>query len=446
MKVLVRNDGLTNEANGMGGVSDGFANSKYQFLQTLNGHNFNQLYKYNGLLKKIINLPASDATRNWITIENDTDKKALAYLNKINFKLHLTNALKITRLHGSALIVLNINDGEDDVSQPINLNKISDIEISYVFTPSQFQPVFDGTNLLNYDQYRVFATNGIGVGGLEIHKSRVLLLTNNPLFTDPLNKFNESTVFEILPAVKRLDYVDNIITKLMEISQYDIVEIDKTELENLADNGKTSEEIAKIIKTKMKSLNDAKSMYNTMAISSGDNITRMQSNFANYDNLITKFEARVAAVSYIPMHILLGTEKSGKLSPSGDSELETYYNFVSSIQETILSPVITELLSLVSKITGVNTSSFTFNPLWQQSESEMIDNRLKQAQIDKVYIDAGDSSVASSILQSRFGGNGYSYETKLDRAAIQKSTALDGVFDDPAKTSHKNEWFNKFFK
>lgn len=446
MKLLVRNDGLTNDSNGMGGASDGFATSKYGFLHELNSFQLNKLYKYNGLLKKIIDLPSSDTTRNWITIENDTDKEVVSYLKKINAKLHLTNALKITRLHGSGLVVLNINDGEEDISKPVNIGRVNDVSISHVFTPSQFQPVFETTNILNYEKYRIFTSNGIGVGGLEIHKSRTLLLTNNPLFTDPINKFGDSTVFEVLSAVKRLDYVDNIITKLMEISQYDIIEIDKEELENLAENGKTSDEIGKIIKAKLESLNKAKSVYNTMAISSGDSITRMQSNFANYDNLITKFEGRVSSVSNIPVHILFGTEKSGSLSKAGDSELESYYNFVGGIQETILSPAISELLTLISYGLKIPTPSFVFNALWQESEQEYIDRQYKQAQIDKIYIDAGDTSVATSILQSRFGGNGYSFETQINTKEIQKSTALDRVFDDPTISIKKDGCFGKFFK
>ncbi len=170
MKILARNDGLTNDFNGMGGVGDGFANLKYEFLQSVNSFNAGKLYKHNGLLKKIIDLPASDATRNWITIENDSSGKVATYLKKINAKLHLTNALKITRLHGSALVVLNVSDGEDDVLASVNISKISDISISYVFTPAQFQPIFDTANVLNYNALWQESDRSISTDSLSRHK------------------------------------------------------------------------------------------------------------------------------------------------------------------------------------------------------------------------------------------------------------------------------------
>ncbi len=76
---------------------------------------------------------------------------------------------------------------------------------------------------------------------------------------------------------------------------------------------------------------------------------------------------------------------------------------------------------------------------------EYIDRQFKQAQIDKIYMDAGDFSITSSILQSRFGGKSYSFETKINPKEIQKSAALDSVFEDPAKQD-KRGFFGKLFK
>jgi phage-related protein (TIGR01555 family) len=425
MQLVVRNDGLVNSTNGMGGSSDGFAGSKYNYLQSINSASFYNLYKHNGLIKKIIDLPSYDATRNWIEIEEDNADRFIQHLKKINAKLHLTNALKMTRLYGSALVVLDIDDGISDIVQPVNVNRVRDVKILHTFPTHEFSPVFENDNVLNYEKYQLVSSN-TNLEQVFIHKSRTILLTNNPLFADNCNKFESSTIFEVIEPVKRLDYIRNIITKLMEISQYDIIQIDKEELDNFMTNGNNAEEAAQIIKTKLEFLNKSKSVYNTMATMSGDSIQRLQSNFSNYDNLITKCENEVASVSYIPTHVLFGTEKSG-LSKSGDSELEVYYNFVSGIQETILTPAIAELLFLISKCIGNNVKDpvFTFNPLWQMSDIELAEYDNKNADTIKKLTDSG-MTVNMDSVHNIFGGR------YIDIGESKKTQALDTMFYDPA--------------
>ena len=62
-----------------------------------------------------------------------------------------------------------------------------------------------------------------------------------------------------------------------------------------------------------------------------------------------------------------------------------------------------------------------FNPLWQMTEAERVDIRLKQSQADVAYINA-QVLTPEEVASSRFGGDAYSIETKLDleaRAAFE---------------------------
>jgi hypothetical protein len=56
--------------------------------------------------------------------------------------------------------------------------------------------------------------------------------------------------------------------------------------------------------------------------------------------------------------------------------------------------------------------SFEFNPLYQQSQKEIIETRKMQAEIDEIYMTRGVYS-AFEVAESRFETGEYSFETSL---------------------------------
>ena len=70
--------------------------------------NIMKYYNTNGLFRNIINIPARDATRKNIVIKNKYKQQILEELNKRKYRTHLEKAVRIARLFGSALILLDI--------------------------------------------------------------------------------------------------------------------------------------------------------------------------------------------------------------------------------------------------------------------------------------------------------------------------------------------------
>jgi hypothetical protein len=56
-----------------------------------------------------------------------------------------------------------------------------------------------------------------------------------------------------------------------------------------------------------------------------------------------------------------------------------------------------------------------YRSLWQPTDSEKAEVRLKMAQVDRAYIDMGVLN-ASDVLASRFAGDEYSLDTTVETA------------------------------
>jgi hypothetical protein len=104
------------------------------------------------------------------------------------------------------------------------------------------------------------------------------------------------------------------------------------------------------------------------------------------------------------------------LNATGESDIRWFYDTVRSKQSTALRPILNRLVKLLMIADGgkePNDWSVSFRPLWQLSPLELADLRLKQSQTDKNYVEM-DVLIPEEVRVSRFGGNEYSAETRLD--------------------------------
>lgn len=93
----------------------------------------------------------------------------------------------------------------------------------------------------------------------------------------------------------------------------------------------------------------------------------------------------------IPAMILTGISPSG-LNASSDGEIRVFYDWIKSQQEAHYSPVLDDMIAIVQlHLWGEIDDSITWHwrPLWQTSELELADIRLKEAQAADTYVNMG---------------------------------------------------------
>lgn len=95
--------------------------------------------------------------------------------------------------------------------------------------------------------------------------------------------------------------------------------------------------------------------------------------FAGMSDVLLQFAQQLSGALQIPLVRLFGQSPAG-LNATGDSDIRNYYDLVSSQQESRLRPGIGQLVDLSYRSTfgkpPPDELGFTFNPLWQMSDTE----------------------------------------------------------------------------
>ena len=130
-------------------------------------------------------------------------------------------------------------------------------------------------------------------------------------------------------------------------------------------------------------------------------------------------ELRYSAVTGIPLTFLLGQSPQG-LNATGKGEERIYYDMISVRQENKMRKPLNKLIEYIQLAKEGSTKGkiidgwkIVFNPLWQQTQEQIVESRNKQSETDKTYIENGVLT-PEEVRESRFGGNEYSHETKIE--------------------------------
>lgn len=164
----------------------------------------------------------------------------------------------------------------------------------------------------------------------------------------------------------------------------------------------------------------------------GEDFERKSTPLSGLPELLDRVNHKFTASTEYPHTVLLGDTPSG-LGATGQAEQRVYDDVVAGAQEADLKPVLKEIFTLImsakSGPTGGNVPAdfdFEFEPLSQQSKSEEIESRNKQAETDKLYIETGVLD-PEEVANSRFSGGEYSFETEIDDNVRREIPTVSGV-------------------
>ena len=174
----------------------------------------------------------------------------------------------------------------------------------------------------------------------------------------------------------------------------------------------------KNLKILMDSVATMQSVLNMVLMSEGDEFKRDSLNTSGWMDVAMMFRQEVAAAADSTIPRLYGIPSSGLGGGGSDEEAKKNYNdSIQADQETRLRPMLQTLIGHVARELGMPEDiEFKFNPLTNPTEKEIVETRKIVAETDRIYaVDIGCID-GMEIRDSRFGGNSYSRETKLDQS------------------------------
>lgn len=414
---------LEKRIDGWGNILTGFGTQQYDRRKStvfypnrkLQDEELTNMYRAEGLSKRIIDLPVNDMVREWFTIKNDKDDKIAKKLRSLRTKTRVKEALTWADVYGGSVILMGLKDG-GDLEEPVNENNLSEVEFLRVYDKEQVRIEMDDLYKdplePKYGQPERYIIQPItGLSEFKVHETRILRFDGEVMPEKVMREnqwWADSKYQAIYDRLKGLGSTYGNLELIIEEFIIGILKVDN--LQALIQSGKES-----LIQKRMNLIDMAKHILNTILVDKDEEFTRISSTLTGLDDAVSKLEFAMSGVTGIPATLLFGQSAKG-LNASGEEQAQVrlYYDKINARQEEKLLPQVERLVYLIQIAeTGlIEDWSVEFNRLWQPSDKERTDTRKAQAEIDEMYINTMVLT-PDEVALSRFGGLEYSYDTGL---------------------------------
>lgn len=103
------------------------------------------IYRSDGIGRRIVDLPAEEMTRQWVSIEGSNSERVTDQLSAIGAKQNFNKALRWSGLYGGAVAVMLVDDGHAELSEPLNESAVRGVNDLIVY--DRWQTNWDMTSV-----------------------------------------------------------------------------------------------------------------------------------------------------------------------------------------------------------------------------------------------------------------------------------------------------------
>lgn len=445
----IRNDGFMNTVIGHGLKSkDPMANFQYGNGPILKDQDLANLYG-NALVRRIIDLPADEAVKNWIKIEgDDEDEKILQALDDLHAEESFANALRWSRLFGGSAILMTINDG-GTFEDPINESSITEIEQIKVYDKREviYESLLfnDDPMSKSYGMPEWLLISPVRGTQFYAHRSRVLIFDGDPLPNrerEQRNGWGLPVMQGLFDAVRNNDHSYALAIIILERMGQSVTKFNGLLEKLMTDEGN------KQIADRLHLIDMARSVLNTVALDTEDEFELFNMNLSNVPEMLDRFGLNVSSLTGIPFTVLFGRSPAG-MNATGESDNEIFYSMVKRQQKRKLKgnlDRLTKLQQLAKRGPSggreLKNWCIEFLPLWMPSaketaETEKLEAEAKKLKAEEAQIYVGINSLDGSEVRKKLAdGDDYEIDQTLDMLGegddeqadpTQKENAVPGV-------------------
>lgn len=350
----------------------------------------NAITKYsNEILRKggniIINCDDMD-------IKESLRQKLEKRLQELNFTSVLNEAIKTSLAFGGALIFIDIN--AKDLAEPLydkakimSRNKIQGLRVipPYLCGASEVETANPlNANFMKPKKWYIAGNSGV------VDSSRVipLVMFDAPSLIKPLFNFFGISLTQFMKNyvasadIARQSLSDMLLRFRSEIIKSDLIKINPTEAVSRA-----------------KAINKQKNNNALILLTKDEEYIQSITPLSGLDKLIAQLQENVAVSARLPSVKLLGLTPSG-FNATGDFDLASYYDEIMSLQNSIIKPIVEQILNLLIKEAGWDdiTANYEFHTLEKSSD-------LDKAQVKNLEIDFVTKAIGAGILTDEQGFN-----------------------------------------
>lgn len=372
-------DSFQNLSANMGyGTNNVSSGASYGFNPiTRNRNMLDWMYRGSWLVRKVIDCPADDMTREGLNIESDMPPDKIdeftQYWNNLQLWQRINSTLKWARLYGGCIAVIMI-EGQD-FETPLRLDTVGRGQFKgllvldrWMVWPHMEQVKDYGADFGQPVKYEVVA-DARSVPRLTVHHSRTIRFdgTELPYWQKQAeNGWGLSVVEPLWDRMIAFDSATQGAAQLIYKAHLRVMKI--KDYRNLIAAG------GALFQAVMKQLNMIRVMQTNegmTVLDAEDEFESQSYSFAGLSDMMIQFGQQVSGAADIPMTRMFGQSPAG-MNSTGESDLRNYYDGCRSQQEFRLRRPIKLLLDISHRsLYGVPLPrgfNYSFKPLWQLTD------------------------------------------------------------------------------
>lgn len=363
---------------------------------------------------------ADEMTRKWISLSSDNsgDQEDIAAIEaglvKFDIKRLIYNAVRCDALFGIAHIYVDTGADDVELATPLTLSdkKIttgSVIGFKIVEPMWCYPSVYNSTNPL---QDYFFKPREWFVMGQVVHESRFIDIVSRPVpdMLKPSYNFGGLSITQLM-----MPYVDAYIQtrdNVVDLIKTVRMRVISTDLDGmLADAG--------VYRERVNFMQSQENNLGILFLNRDEEIKNHSTPLTDLSNLLGSFQSQMC----MPMRtvdVKLMGSRAGGLGSSGESEVNTWHETISGMQEKDLRHAIGEIIKIISlnELGRINDRiTFEFNSMVEIDE-------MNSAEIDYKTIEAVDRSFMSNMITTDEA------REALSKTAVFKGGLNEGVSDE----------------
>lgn len=336
----------------------------------------NSLYRSNWVVQNVVGLLVDDMLREWYDLKSTTPEqgKAIQTVERsTRLRDRVSTGLKWGRLYGGAAGLILI-DGQEDLSRPLDAEAILPGSFRGLYILDRWQGIspdagltFEGGELVP-EYYSI--NDAAGHTAARVHHSRLVRFVGREL--PDLERqaelyWGESEVEALYNDVVAHDNVSANMAALTFQANVNTMEVKG--LEQLL--SMSSPDVQRRFWNTMQAQKVLRSNFGMQLVEQGNKINNSQYTFAGLSDVYESMCLNLCGASHYPMTKLFGRSPAG-MNATGESDLKNYYDYVDTLRESKLRPILDKLLPVVARSAGIEQLDLdvTFPPLWTPTASE----------------------------------------------------------------------------
>lgn len=405
----LRSDGMggrwTNPDSGQGGSTDRHSSTEFTPPMPLQTMVIDALLEFSGMARRIAERESQDATRRGFELEgfDELATDAIdAEVERIGLLKQVAKGRMWSKAFGGGAVIMVVDDGEP-AWKPINWSRLrklralrsldrNEITVAVWDTRSE-SPTFGEPEVFQLSEQ--FGTSGF------IHRDRVIHFEGAtlPRRIVVARQGHGGSVFDLVWAeLRNLLSTNDYIAEAVTILSQGVFKVEG--LANAIDKDETEDLIARF-----EALRIGMGMLGDIVVDKENEEYELQSrSIAGVKDAHEALTSAIVAATDMPRSILLGETPGGLNSGENAGEIRSWYDNVAALQKLIYTPAVRRILSVMLRSSEGPTRgqipdkwSLEWSTLWEPTEGEKADTRLKNAQARA--LDATGAAVSTDEIR-----------------------------------------------